>query len=195
MAPRCSQALRGGTAPSPTQARAARRRPPSMRSPSRLRSAPGLGATTVYGLALDVAKDIRASPSVLEALARAEERPPACHGPETAHVIRALHNEFHELLHAPSLEPGVVDTAMRGGDTDTNAAIAGALLGAVCGEDAVPDRWRRVLAACRPGRGVPGVNQPGPDRTEPGRYWPAYALALPDRLVRVAPTDLSGEGV
>jgi ADP-ribosyl-[dinitrogen reductase] hydrolase len=43
-----------------------------------------------------------------------------------------------QLLHAPSLEEEVVDTVMRGGDTDTNAAIAGALLGAVYGGEAMP---------------------------------------------------------
>ena len=31
-----------------------------------------------------------------------------------------------------------VDTVMRGGDTDINAAICGALLGAVYGFDAIP---------------------------------------------------------
>jgi ADP-ribosylglycohydrolase/protein-tyrosine phosphatase len=39
-----------------------------------------------------------------------------------------------------------LDTAVRGGgDTDTVAAIAGGLLGAVYGASAVPARWRRVL--------------------------------------------------
>lgn len=45
-----------------------------------------------------------------------------------------------QLLHAPSLEEGVVDTVMRGGDTDTNAAICGALIGAVHGRGAIPSR-------------------------------------------------------
>jgi len=39
-----------------------------------------------------------------------------------------------------------LDTAVRGGgDTDTVAAIAGGLLGAVYGESAVPAEWRRLL--------------------------------------------------
>jgi ADP-ribosyl-[dinitrogen reductase] hydrolase len=41
----------------------------------------------------------------------------------------------------------------RGGDTDTNACIAGALLGAVHGEQAIPERWRRTVLACRTPRG------------------------------------------
>jgi ADP-ribosyl-[dinitrogen reductase] hydrolase len=39
------------------------------------------------------------------------------------------------------LEKAVFDTMMCGGDTDTNAAIAGALLGAAYGRDAVPEPW------------------------------------------------------
>ena len=39
-----------------------------------------------------------------------------------------------------------LDAAVRGGyDTDTVAAIAGGLLGAVYGASAVPAEWRRVL--------------------------------------------------
>ena len=39
------------------------------------------------------------------------------------------------------LETVVVDVVNRGGDADTNAAIAGGLLGARHGRSAVPDRW------------------------------------------------------
>jgi ADP-ribosylglycohydrolase len=57
---------------------------------------------------------------------------------------------FWELLHAPAFEAGVLDCTNRGGDADTNAAIAGALLGARFGESNIPARWRnRVENACR----------------------------------------------
>ena len=50
-----------------------------------------------------------------------------------------------------------LDAAVRGGgDTDTVAAIAGGLLGAVYGASAVPAEWRRVL------HGWPGSSDPGP---------------------------------
>lgn len=53
---------------------------------------------------------------------------------------------FWELFHAPSLEAALIDVANRGGDSDTNAAVTGALFGAVFGEDAVPQPWvERVL--------------------------------------------------
>ena len=41
---------------------------------------------------------------------------------------------------------GALELAVRAGhDTDTTAAIAGALLGARWGASAVPARWRRIL--------------------------------------------------
>jgi ADP-ribosylglycohydrolase len=63
---------------------------------------------------------------------------------------------FWELLHAPSLEAALVDVVNRGGDADTNGAVAGALLGARYGEDAIPARWREpVLAALLDGPASP----------------------------------------
>jgi ADP-ribosylglycohydrolase len=57
---------------------------------------------------------------------------------------------FWELLHAPTLEAAVLDCSNRGGDADTNAAIAGALFGALAGERAIREDWRRkVSEACR----------------------------------------------
>ena len=35
----------------------------------------------------------------------------------------------------------MIDTMLLGGDTDTNAAIAGALLGARFGFEAIPKEW------------------------------------------------------
>jgi ADP-ribosylglycohydrolase len=52
---------------------------------------------------------------------------------------------FWELSHAPSLEAALVDVVNRGGDADTNGAITGALLGAVHGASAIPERWTRAV--------------------------------------------------
>ena len=65
-------------------------------------------------------------------------------------VITSFRNAFWQLLHARSVESGVVDTVMRGGDTDTNAAIAGALLGAVYGLRSMPSQWTDRIVTCRP---------------------------------------------
>jgi hypothetical protein len=79
---------------------------------------------------------------------------------------------------APNFEEGVVDTVMRGGDTDTNAAICGALLGAVHGLNAVPVRWVDRLLNCRPEAGRPDVRHPRPDV-----FWPVDAMDLATHLV------------
>jgi ADP-ribosylglycohydrolase len=90
----------------------------------------------------------------------------------------AFQNAFFQLLHAPSLEEGVVDTVMQGGDTDTNAAIGGALLGAVHGAAAVPAQWCDRILTCRPQHGLAGVRRP-----RPMDFWPVDALVLAERLV------------
>ncbi|MEA3366226.1 MAG: ADP-ribosylglycohydrolase family protein, partial [Candidatus Hydrogenedentes bacterium] len=80
--------------------------------------------------------------------------------------------------HAPSLEEALIDTVMRGGDTDTNAAICGALLGTVYGREAVPARWIDRILTCRPIDGQPGVHRP-----RPRCFWPVDAMILVDRLL------------
>ena len=82
------------------------------------------------------------------------------------------------LHHTPSLEAGVVDTVMRGGDTDTNAAVCGALLGAVWGRNVIPAQWSECALNCRPAAGQPHVRRPRPEC-----FWPVDALALAERLV------------
>jgi hypothetical protein len=65
-----------------------------------------------------------------------------------------------------------------GGDTDTNAAIAGALLGAVHGRAGIPAGWRNLILTCRPLAGLPTVHRP-----RPRPFWPVDALELAERLV------------
>ncbi len=116
--------------------------------------------------------------SVARVVADAPHRPPADYMHQQGWVLTALHNALHQLLHAPDLETGVIDTVMRGGDTDTNAAIAGALLGACHGMDAVPAQWRERVLACRPDADDPSVPHP-----RPPQYWPIDALQLADELL------------
>lgn len=102
----------------------------------------------------------------------------------------ALQNAFFQLLHAPSAQAGVVDTVRRGGDTDTTAAIAGALLGAVHGRDAWPAQWRGAVLSCRPIQATAalleaGVAAPKPAHVRPRAFWPVDAMVLAERLVLV----------
>lgn len=89
----------------------------------------------------------------------AQEDDPQLYGPDL-HLfhpwptsIRVTYRlAFWELFHAPSLEAALIDVVNRGGDADTNAAVTGALMGAVFGDAAVPQAWaERVLEA--PGSG------------------------------------------
>ncbi len=56
---------------------------------------------------------------------------------------------FWELLHAPSFEEALIDVVNRGGDADTNGAVAGALLGAHFGKHAIPSDWQAVVLGAR----------------------------------------------
>ena len=62
-------------------------------------------------------------------------------------VIHSLRTAVAGLFDAEriGLETTLISIANRGGDADTNAAIAGGLLGARHGAAAVPDRWINVL--------------------------------------------------
>lgn len=66
------------------------------------------------------------------------------------HVRYAFRLAFNRLLEAPSVEEAVVSTVMLGGDTDTNGAIVGALVGARDGMSAIPEAWRGAVLRCRP---------------------------------------------
>src|SRR5262249_44626135 len=93
-------------------------------------------------------------------------------------VVVAFQNAFYQLLHAASFEDGVVATVRAGGDTDTNAAICGALLGAVYGVQAIPRQWQQMVLSCRP-----LVDQPGVEQPRPALFWPIDALVLSERLL------------
>jgi ADP-ribosyl-[dinitrogen reductase] hydrolase len=99
-------------------------------------------------------------------------------------VVIALQNAFFHLIHTPSIEEALVQTIAEGGDTDTNAAITGALLGAALGRRAIPRHWVRATMACRPDVAL-GVKHPRPEA-----YWPDDALDLAEALLSSQPRDL-----
>lgn len=133
----------------------------------------------IYDHALKTLEETGLGPAGSRCLREAESRPPADYEHHQGWVLIALQNAFYQLLHAPNLEEGVVDTVRRGGDTDTNAAIAGALLGAVWGLQAVPQQWLDCVLNCRPEKGRAGVRRP-----RPREYWPVDVLTLAARLLR-----------
>ena len=137
----------------------------------------GGAASDCYNKALEQTQRPNVSPPVSDAVASAADRPPQDYPKHQGWVLIALQNAFYQLLNAKSLESGIIDTVMRGGDTDTNAAIAGALLGAAYGMDAIPPRWLRAVLSCRP---LP--TQPT-DHPRPPELWPVDALVLAEQLL------------
>ncbi|HYG55324.1 MAG TPA: inositol monophosphatase family protein, partial [Burkholderiales bacterium] len=110
----------------------------------------------------------------------ATSTPPADYEKRMGWVLIALQNAFYQLFHE-SFEEGVIKSASAGGDTDTNAAIAGALLGAAHGRDAIPSRWILPVLACRP------LAEAGAARPRPMAYWPDDVLELAEGLLLLAP--------
>lgn len=66
-------------------------------------------------------------------------------GPAAGYVVHGVEIALWFAYHEPNLERGLVWLANAGGDTDTNAAVAGGLMGARDGESAVPARWIEAL--------------------------------------------------
>lgn len=72
-------------------------------------------------------------------------------------AVSAFKCALRAVARAKSLEDGLQRAVAMGDDTDTVAAIAGALLGAIHGAGAVPGKWRRMLHGWSP-RGTLNAN-------------------------------------
>ncbi|MEQ9244445.1 MAG: ADP-ribosylglycohydrolase family protein, partial [Nitratireductor sp.] len=113
----------------------------------------GADRLTMWSLAHAHAGQGDGAAAVRKCLETALETGPAEFHTQMGWVMIALSNAFHRLVTAESFEEALVATVGCGGDTDTNAAICGALLGAAYGRDAIPLRWRRQVLACRAVKG------------------------------------------
>lgn len=131
----------------------------------------------LYAGLVGLAVDMGTHPVILEAIDRAGTAPPEDYMENMGWVIIAFQNALYQLLHASSLEEGIVDTVNRGGDTDTNGAIAGALLGALYGLEKVPQDWKDTVRDCWPSPENPKAKNP-----RPPCFWPNDYMALAERL-------------
>lgn len=75
----------------------------------------------------------------------AERGVPADFSAQNGWVVAALQAAWSAVVHADGLVDGLETAVRGGGDTDTVAAIAGALLGARFGGGAVPVGWRQQV--------------------------------------------------
>jgi ADP-ribosyl-[dinitrogen reductase] hydrolase len=144
--------------------------------------ATGMGAQDLYEQIQEWATEMAVEFSLMKTIADAAKVPPDDYCDMLGWVLIAFQNALWQLLYARSMEQGVVDAIMHGGDTDTNAAIAGALLGAVYGRDAIPVQWVERLLNCRP-----EADQPRVIRPRPQCFWPVDAPDLAERLVSRRP--------
>jgi len=103
--------------------------------------------------------------------------PPADFQQQMGWVMIALQNAFVHLAAGTAVQPALIATVSQGGDTDTNAAIAGALLGAADGRTSLPVRWVLPVLTCRPD---PALH---PARPRPDEYWPDDLLDVAEALL------------
>ena len=140
----------------------------------------GCTACDLYKRVLACAMDMEVEESLLAAVEGAAEAPPADYVHLQGWALVAFRNALWQVLHASNPEDAIIDTVMRGGDTDTNAAIAGALVGAIHGRNAIPERWVKCILNCRPEAGLPHVRRP-----RPRCFWPLDALELAGQLIGI----------
>lgn len=61
------------------------------------------------------------------------------------YTLRTLGAALWAYWHATSYKEGILKIVLSGGDADTNAAVAGAILGAKFGINQIPEEWRNGL--------------------------------------------------
>ena len=106
------------------------------------------GRRDFIGEVLEVLRNNMAPEELMQAIRRVplEQREdlPVC-GPSAGYVVHAVEIGLWFAYHEPILERGLIWLAGAGGDTDTNAALAGGLMGIRDGEQAVPGRWLEAI--------------------------------------------------
>ncbi len=106
------------------------------------------GRRDFIGDVLEVLRNNAAPEELMAAVGRVplekrEELPVT--GSAAGYVVHGVEIALWFAYHEPILERGLVWLVNAGGDTDTNAAVAGGLMGARDGEAAVPTRWVEAL--------------------------------------------------
>lgn len=105
---------------------------------------------TVYEQTQAWATEQGISAPVLDSLRRAATERPDYDGEHIGWVLVALQSAFYQLLHALSFRDALVDIVSAGGDTDTNAAIAGALIATLDGASSIPSDWLATIREANP---------------------------------------------
>lgn len=138
----------------------------------------GAGRAGMMAIALSTAGSVAGAEAVVATLEQARDgQPPAEYQDRMGWVLIALGNAFHHLAAGTDAETALIRTVGAGGDTDTNAAIAGALLGAADGRLGFPPRWVMPVLTCRPDAGLE-ISAARPDI-----YWTDDLIDLAEALL------------
>lgn len=95
-----------------------------------------------------------ASGTLERAIIRGRGRVPEDIPGKSGWVLLAFHNALYRLMNCDSPEQAIRETALMGGDTDTNCAIAGALVGAYYGFNSFPSDWIQTVENCDTRKGA-----------------------------------------
>ncbi|MBU2764973.1 ADP-ribosylation/Crystallin J1 [Acidithiobacillus ferrivorans] len=138
----------------------------------------GVPPMEAYQQTIQWAGSARVEPAILSVLKNAAQSLPEDAYSKQGWVLLSLHIAYYQLLHATDLAEGIRDAVRQGGDTDTNAAITGALLGACFGANALPAQWTRAILSARPIAGMSKTAHP-----RPKAFWLVDALIVAERLL------------
>ena len=138
----------------------------------------GADRSDMAATALAAARAVAGGEAAVAALEQAlAGQPPADYQTHMGWVTIALGNAFFHLAAGTDAETALIRTVAAGGDTDTNAAITGALLGAADGRLGFPQRWVMPVLTCRPDAGL-AISRPRPDI-----YWSDDLVDLAEALL------------
>jgi ADP-ribosylglycohydrolase len=140
-----------------------------------LRGAPPMEA---YQQTIQWADSARAETAISSVLKNAAQSLPEDAYTQQGWVLLSLHIAYYQLLHATDLAEGIRGAVRQGGDTDTNAAITGALIGAHFGANALPPQWARTILSARPLERMSNTAHP-----RPRAFWPVDSLFLAEQLL------------
>jgi ADP-ribosyl-[dinitrogen reductase] hydrolase len=134
----------------------------------------------LFAFAQELAATEKVSPEAQETLHAAKTHVPPDFLSQMGWVKIAFQNAFYQLQHTSSLEEALTATISSGGDTDTNAAICGALWGAAHGRQRIPKTWQDRVLTCRP---LPHVRIGQP---RPSSFWSVDLLFLAEQLLALS---------
>ena len=107
-----------------------------------------------------------------EAAARGEAVLDNCEN-QAGFVKHGFTYALYHLLKGSTFEEAIRHTLQGGGDTDTNAAIVGGLVGAALGANAIPAHMREVVVKCQANSGM---------HPRPEWLWPSQIPTLVEQL-------------